>query len=301
MTLPSERVDNLQEMSDQVYDAGDTIMYGETVARRIVRLGILTVSTVLENSYNTGLAGDRYHALLVRELESTGFAYREVAQEKYPSYEKSTDNLPEQFKPVGIDMELLKLANDYADIKRRTFAKSGQRETDASHVVHLSALALPYAAEHYPHLDQSKIALYCLIHDILEAYAGDVASLGASKEVMEQKQRDENEALETLISNFGQKYPKLIRCVQDYEHLVDDEARYVKTFDKLDPGFTHLYSDGKALTGYLKISSRDEFEAKVQETTDRMLPYCGDYLDLMDDRNELTQRIAEHTPWPLQS
>jgi 5'-deoxynucleotidase YfbR-like HD superfamily hydrolase len=170
-------------------------------------------------------------------------------------------------------------------------------ETDARHATHLAALALPYASEFYPELDQAKIALYSLLHDIVEAYAGDVPSLNMSDAVMEAKERAEATAMRQVSSEFGACYPQFVRLIQDYEDLADDEARFVKTFDKLDPHFTHLNNNGITLRRDFHIQSARHLINVMNATAARMRSYAGDFPEVMADREELICRVADSTPW----
>lgn len=299
MKVTEQRVNELMHLSDKVYHAIDQEMAGQTRAYRIVQLGIQTVARSLENSYGNGLvAGDMFHSLLARELQNGGID--KEAYKPWPRYISVLNNLPRAMPISQPDPELNELAHQYATVKRLTVDRTLTNfETDDSHVVHLAAMALPYAAEYYPELDQSKIAIYCLIHDIVEAYAGDVPSLGASKEVMQQKDIDEANALQRIDAEFREPYPRLVQMIHNYENLADDEAKYVKTFDKLDPGFTHHYSSGSVLTKQLGIKSAAVFHAHVDEVTARIEHYAREFPMLLQDRETLTQHIASQTPWPV--
>lgn len=300
MKSTEDRVRDLIDLSDKVYRAIDEEAAGNTRAYRIVQLGIQTVARGLEEGYGQGLvAGDQFHSLLLRELYSGGV--KEGDYTPWPNYASIANTLPPVKLMSQPDAQLTQLAHEYATVKRLTIDRTKENfETDDSHVVHLAALALPYAAEYYPHLDQSKIAIYCLVHDIVEAYAGDVPSLGASQEAMQQKDVDEAKALQRIDDELREQFPRFVQVIRDYEKLDDDEARYVKTFDKLDPGFTHYYSDGKVLTRELQIKSATEFYTHVDEMTARMKSYAPEFPLLMQDRDTLTQLVAAKTPWPEQ-
>lgn len=297
MMTTRNRVDHLVVLSNRVYDAIDIPEAEGARARRILIVGINTIAHCLEKSYGYRLAGDEFHALLVRELEQGGIAPSDPVYDEWPSYRRIVADLPR----VGLhdsDEELFKLASSYADVRRLTIARDGEYETDATHAVHLAALALPYAAELYPELDQAKIALYSLLHDIVEAYAGDVPTLGASDEMIRLKEIEERAALERIALEFSTRFPKLVACIHNYEHLRDDEARFVKSLDKIDPSFTHLANRGLALTRELGLRSADEFLRQTNKTTVRISRYANDFPEVVADRIELLERVASATDWP---
>jgi putative hydrolase of HD superfamily len=292
------RADTLIHLSDRIYDAIDTEVDGETRSRRIVTLGVNVVAQMLETSYSHRFPGDHYHQLLVNEMAHGGLTISDRAYDAWPRYKTIVAELPSRPIMVPVDQTLVDLSSQYADVQRATQARDGLYETDARHAAHLSALALPYAAELYPELDQAKIALYCLLHDIVEAYAGDVPSLNMSIEVMRAKQTAEAAAIQQLTREFGDTYPQFVKFVHDYEELTDNEARFVKTFDKLDPSFTQAANGGITLTRDYGIRSAREYLRGIDASTVRMRSYAQDFPEVMADRQELNHRVAEMTDWP---
>ncbi len=255
-----ERVDQLILRSDAIYSAIDPDFDGEPRARRMLRVGINTLALSLRRGEEVEQAGARLLNL------SNVFAHTHAPLDE--------------------------LSDMYADIRRATHDREGNLETDARHAIHLMKLAAPYAREFYPELNQGRIAAYALIHDIIEAYAGDVPSLGMTPEQEQQKQLDESQALLRLHEEYGREWPEFIALIESYEALDTPEACFVKTFDKLDPGFTHFYSNGVQLKSHYGLSE-DGFYIAIDQATQRMQRYAGDYRQLMDDRNELTRRVAQ--------
>lgn len=254
-----ERVDQLILRSDAIYGAIDPEFDGEPRAKRMLRVGINTLALSLRRGESVERAGAR---LLT---------------------------LPNVFARTKAPLD--ELSDMYADIRRATHDRDGNLETDARHAIHLMKLAVPYAREFYPELDQGRIAAYALIHDIIEAYAGDVPSLVMTAEQEQQKQLDEAQALIRLHEEYGEEWPEFIALIESYEALDTPEACFVKTFDKLDPGFTHFYSHGAQLKSHYKLSE-DSFYVAIDKATQRMQRYSGEYGQLMEDRDELTRRVA---------
>lgn len=264
MTLntSSERVDQLVNRSERIYDAIDPHFDSEPRYRRMLRFGVNTV------------------ALSLRSGKSIAEASKPLVT--LPNV------LARQRGPLDA------LANTYADVERATVDRNGERETDSRHAIHLMKLAVPYAREFYPRLNQNKVATYALLHDIVEAYAGDVASLGISPEQAKEKHKNEMQALATLRAEYGNDWPEFVSTIENYEALSDIESQYVKTFDKLDPGFTHLQNKGVELKNGFGLS-KEGFITAIGQTTQRMATYSSDFPQLMEDREELMRRVAEAT------
>ncbi len=262
MNTSTERVDELMRRSDAIYDTIDTSFDGEVRYRRMLRTGINMAAISLR---------------LGNTIDTTG------EQLLYMS-----SGLPPTIGPHDLES----LAYAYGDVTRATVDRSGNRETDARHAIHLMKLAAPYAREVYPKLNENKVATYALIHDILEAYTGDIASLGMSEAQKDEKEHNEALALVTFKQDYGDAWPELVELVESYEALTNSEACFTKAFDKLDPGFTHFSSKGTQLKSYYGYTQADDFLTAIDEGTERMKPYSGEFPYVLRDREELTRRIA---------
>lgn len=254
-----ERVDALIQQSSDIYDAIDPFHDGEPRYRRMLRVGVNAVAIALRGSETIHDVGAH------------------LLQLPY--------DLPRQTGPLDT------LSDAYADIQRATLDRDNNPESDARHAIHLLKLAAPYSQEFYPHLSQNKIAVYALLHDIIEAYAGDVASLGMTADQESKKHENEAKALVTLKSEYGDEWPEFVETIESYEALTDAEARFVKTFDKLDPGFTQFHNNGSQLKNFYGLSKGGFLQA-IDQTTTRMKPYSAEFPELMQDREELIRRVA---------
>lgn len=257
LNTSAERVDALMRHSDEIYSDIDPLFDGEPRHRRMLRVGMTTLAVALRNGESIEQAGSRLLQLDFMQPQQQG----------------SLDTL----------------FNKYADIERGTFDQDGKHETDSRHAVHLLKLGVPYAAQYYPHLKLGTVAAYFLAHDLPEAYAGDVQSLGMSPEQERLKIANEAQALVTLQHEYGTAWPEFVQFVIGYEELSEPEIEYVRTFDKLDPGFTHFENKGLALRRF----NRDSFYHAVGQTTQRMARYSASFPQLMEDRMELTKRVAD--------
>ncbi|MBC7943510.1 HD domain-containing protein [Candidatus Saccharibacteria bacterium] len=297
MTNTSERVDALMQLSDRLYPVIDQQVGDENLARRTVRLGITASALALKEQSSQDQAGDVFHSVMLDQLSLGGLSPTDTAYRHWPDYRQSTQTLSKpSYSSQSTGLE--GLANDYSDVLRATKNAAFEHETDASHVIHLASLALPYASQYHPELSQGKIALYCLIHDILEGYVGDVATLGISEEGLKTKQDNETKALTQLESEHAERWPEFVSSVHDYENLVNKEAKYVKTFDKLDPSFTHFSNKGIQLLEYHNYTLPEAFMADADAVKVRMGHYALAFPDIMQDRQTLLDRIVANVRWP---
>lgn len=295
MTTPNtsaERVDHLMALDAQITPVLYERTGGEFRHRSMLRYGINLIATGLSTKSERETS-DELQSLLLNQLGRGGITLYAFAT--WPRFQNNVRVLP--LPPTHIDQPLNDLANQYGDVMRRTINIEGKRERNSAHAVHLTTLALPYAAEYYPELSQTKIALYCWIHDILEAYTKDVASHGLSPEEQRLKEAGEAAALELVIATYSKRWPRFVQLINDYEQQVDPESRFVKTFDKLDPGYTHFHNQGRQLREFYGHTSPDEFLKSVAIDTERIQPYGKEFPLVMEDRDELTQRVINVTRW----
>lgn len=108
------------------------------------------------------------------------------------------------------------------------------RATNAvEHSYQLAMLAWYVASSQKLPLDLSKVLMYSLAHDIVEAYAGDTPTFDTkgreTKEVREKAAQDR-------IADEFEEFPDIIATLESYERREDNESRFVYALDKLiDP------------------------------------------------------------------
>lgn len=293
-----DRVREQARLSEALYDAVDQHKDGEVTHRLILRDCLGTLAVALEHSHDYGYAGDATHRRMLDHLADHGLTTDAAAYDPYPEY-RNYAAVVRSVRPrlfAAPSPQLADVFATYGDVERATRDRANRKETDSRHVVHVAAMAVPYALREYPDLDVSRVSSYVFVHDIVEWYAGDTASLKMSPEVEARKQAIEEEGLELFGQTFSTEYPKLVRLVEDYEKLVDDEAKFVKTFEKLDPGFTHFANAGQVIKE-LGITTPTEFWQAHHNTYVRMSRYALGFPKILEDRDMRAGLIAQVT-WP---
>jgi putative hydrolase of HD superfamily len=145
-------------------------------------------------------------------------------------------------------LRLGELSFQFAKTNRSNyFPDSDRHESDTDHTVMVLLLACALAAKLAPHLDVGRVAQFALVHDLVEAYAGDTHTLGISRSELVEKQARELKALEQLKEEFGRELPWLINTINEYESLDSPEARFVKTVDKSASQIVHLLNGRRTL------------------------------------------------------
>lgn len=134
---------------------------------------------------------------------------------------------------------------NFARVKRVTLADDGKTlESDTDHTVMLSIAACALAEQMYPDLDRGMIAQYAIVHDLVEAYAGDTDTFGITDEGRKAKEEREHQAYLRIKREFEHVFPWIPETISAYESLDTKEARFVKTVDKCMSKITHILNAG---------------------------------------------------------
>ena len=156
-------------------------------------------------------------------------------------------------------IELAQLCLRFGRVERVTYHEDGKRlETDTDHTVMLAVIACAFAERinagdaRFPRYDVGLVAQFAIVHDLVEAYAGDTNSLIARTDAgpddaTRTKEAREAVALARIRSEFTADFPWLTDTIDEYESLVSPEARFVKALDKVLPKITHLLNGGATL------------------------------------------------------
>jgi putative hydrolase of HD superfamily len=135
------------------------------------------------------------------------------------------------------------------EVDRITQHPDGRAETDTTHTVMLALCALEMynhvSSEHT--LDPYKLVVYALVHDLLEAYTGDMPTLvPLTGEQQTSKEQNEHEAYWRLVADIP-RMPWLPLLIDRYREQTEPEARFIRYLDKIMPKLTHTLNAGAAI------------------------------------------------------
>lgn len=137
-------------------------------------------------------------------------------------------------------------------------------ESDTDHTVMLGLVACSVAHTYAPHLDVGKIAQFALVHDLVEAYAGDTNTFGGlSENAILEKEEREQAALKRIERELEDSLPWVPTMIREYESLASPEARFIKVLDKAMPKLTRLLNKQTHTT-------KAEFDAFCEHQIEKM-------------------------------
>lgn len=157
-------------------------------------------------------------------------------------------------------VNIAKLVFQFAKVDRVTLHDDGVTlESDTDHTVMLSICACSIAQKIYPDLDIGKVAQFSVIHDLVEAYAGDTDTFNLNLKGKEDKIKREEEAFLRIKKEFGAVYPWIANTIEEYESLESKEAKFVKLVDKVMTKLTHMANGGAHLKKHNKTKEETDF------------------------------------------
>lgn len=166
-----------------------------------------------------------------------------------------------------------------------------RKETDGEHAFMLAMVAITIAHKLKLPLDHGKIAQYALIHDLVEAHAGDVSARSTDEEQQVKIDR-EREAFLVIKERYTRKAPWIPELIEAYEARIDDEAKFVYAVDKQMGTYSWMAGGGHGWRGnypeadgssYHRVAERLRKKASVYP---ELLPLFDEIHQELDKRRE---------------
>ena len=194
-------------------------------------------------------------------------------------------------------VDLGRLAMQFSRIDRTACYHPGgeRKETDADHTVMLGWIAPALAQRCFRSLDLGLVAQFALIHDAVEAYAGDTQTLRIDGDGKAAKKAREEAAADRIFDEFNGHLPWFPSMIFRYEKQIEPEARFIRGLDKCLPKIVHLLDDCAGLHEF--GIDRDELTNTLAAQHDDMQRYVGEFVELLNVRTELVSRVLAHPSW----
>lgn len=141
-------------------------------------------------------------------------------------------------KPAEL-LQILSVAEKLKCNTRHCSTSSGRQESVAEHSWRVSLMAM-LTASAFPEADMDKVIRMCLIHDLGEAFTGDIPSFD--------KTEADSKTEEMVLRRWVQTFPspereEWLALYEEMEAQQTREARIYKALDKLEAVVQHNESD----------------------------------------------------------
>ena len=147
---------------------------------------------------------------------------------------------PDQMTPRKL-LEILSVAERLKCNTRHCDTSSGRRESVAEHSWRAALMAMLLSKEEeFADLDMDRVIRMCLIHDLGEAFTGDIPAFEKSTEDDER----EDALFSTWIDGFPKKQAEEFRSLfAEMRDMQTREAKLYKAIDKMEAVIQHNESD----------------------------------------------------------
>ena len=136
-------------------------------------------------------------------------------------------------------LDVITTAEQLKNTTRHCYTSGGRHESVAEHSW-MAALMAYFLRDEFPEADMDKVIRMCLIHDLGEAFTGDIPSFDktAADEATEESRL--NQWVRSLPAPYGQQMQSLYEEMAQRQTL---EAKIYKAIDNLEAVIQHNLSD----------------------------------------------------------
>ena len=136
-------------------------------------------------------------------------------------------------------LDILTVAERLKDATRHCYTSGGRHESVAEHCWMMTLMAFLMKGE-FPDVDMDKVIRMCIIHDLGEAFTGDIPVF--NKTAADEKRE------EAMLYNWVRSLPKekadeMLALYQEMEERQTPEAKLYKCIDGLEAVIQHNFSD----------------------------------------------------------
>ncbi|MFA6408450.1 MAG: HD domain-containing protein [Candidatus Paceibacterota bacterium] len=144
--------------------------------------------------------------------------------------------------PLDKILGFIGLLNQFRTIERKVLTQGCDRnENDSEHSFSLAMLAWYVNNVYELNLDTDTMLKYALVHDLVEAYAGDTFFYHPDRSFVDGKHAREEAAAQKLGTEYPE-FPEIHDTIERYEKREDRESRFIYALDKIEP-VLHIYRD----------------------------------------------------------
>ena len=179
-------------------------------------------------------------------------------------------------------LDILHIAERLKDATRHCYTSGGRHESVAEHSWRAALMAY-FLADEFPDADMNKVTIMCLVHDLGEAFTGDIPTF--DKTVADEEK--EAALLNRWITTLPQPYHKqLTELFAEMDARQTLEAKIFKAIDGLEAVLQHNESD---------LSTWIPHEYELNRV------YCEDKVQFSDYLIELRKLLREETEQKIEA
>lgn len=136
---------------------------------------------------------------------------------------------------IGALLQALHVAEQLKNNTRHSWTSDGRHESVAEHSWRVTLMAY-FVKDEYPDLDMNRVLLMCLIHDLGEAFTGDIPAFVKTEADEERESALLSQWVSSLPEPFREEMDELYREMDVQETA---EARLYKALDRMETIIQH--------------------------------------------------------------
>lgn len=136
-------------------------------------------------------------------------------------------------------LDAVAVAERLKDTTRHCYTSKGRHESVAEHCWMVTLMAY-FLRDEFPEADMDKVMRMCLIHDLGEAFTGDIPSFDKTAENERTEEQLLREWVDTLPENYREEMTALY---SEMDARQTQEAKIYKALDNLEAVIQHNFSE----------------------------------------------------------
>ena len=173
-------------------------------------------------------------------------------------------------------LDIITVAERLKDTTRHCYTRQGRHESVAEHSWMMTLMAF-FMKDEFPEVDMDKVIRMCIIHDLGEAFTGDIPSFDKTKENEEKEEKLLYERVQSLPGKYAEEMSALYEEMDKRETI---EAKVYKAIDGLEAVIQHNISD---------LSTWIPLEYELNQT------YAADKVSFSEFLTALREEIRQDT------
>jgi len=134
-------------------------------------------------------------------------------------------------------LSFIRAAEQLKNVLRSAHTSAGRHESTAEHTWRLCLLAMAFE-DRLGGLDFARLLKICVIHDLGEAFGGDVPAV-ERQTVPDKPERERRDLLRLLAPLSPRQQGEFLALWEEYENAATPEALAVKALDKIETIIQH--------------------------------------------------------------
>jgi len=136
-------------------------------------------------------------------------------------------------------LEILDVAERLKDATRHCYTRNGRHESVAEHSWMMTLMAF-FLRDEFPEVDMDKVIEMCIIHDLGEAFTGDIPSFEKTNADEAKEEAVLSDWVKSLPEPYAEKMTVLYEEMAKRETM---EAKVYKAIDGIEAVIQHNFSD----------------------------------------------------------